>query len=72
MNALLAGYITGAAKKAEGAGWLTGVVKATWIPFLVVLLMTSVLAYAVHHHCPHAPKLMDALHCRADLAIDGR
>jgi hypothetical protein len=67
VNALLASYITGAAKRAETDGWLRGVLRSTWIPFLVVLLMTFALAYTVHHHCPHAPKLMDALRCRPNL-----
>lgn len=63
LNALLASCLTGAAKKAEAKGWLRSVFGATWIPLLLILLVTLGLAVAVHKTCPGAPKLMDALSC---------
>jgi hypothetical protein len=63
LNALLASCLTGAAKKAEAKGWLRSVFGATWIPLLLILLVTVGLAVAVHTTCPGAPKLMDAFNC---------
>jgi hypothetical protein len=64
-NALLAGCLTGAVKRAETKGWVHSVFRSTWIPLTLVLLMTIGLAVVIHRHCPGAPKLMDALGCAA-------
>ena len=69
-NALLAGCLTGAVKRAETKGWVRSVVCSTWIPLLLVLLVTVGLAVAVHRECPGATKLMEALGCSA--SPDGR
>lgn len=69
-NALLAGCLTGAAKRAETKGWVRSVVWSTWIPLTVVLLVTVGLAVVVHRECPAATKLMQALECSA--SPDGR
>src|SRR6185503_4478547 len=63
LNALVAGCLTKAAKRAEREGWIQSVFRSTWIPLTVVLLTTTALAVVVHRHCPSAPKLMDALQC---------
>lgn len=62
-NALLASCLTGAAKKAQSEGWLHSVWRSTRIPLLLIFVVTMVLAYTVHQHCPHASKLMEALSC---------
>ena len=64
-NALLAGCLTGAAKRAETKGWVRSVVWSTWIPLTLVLLVTIGLAVVVHRHCPGAVKMVDALGCAA-------
>ena len=63
LNALLAPALARAAKKAEAEGWLTSVVRSTWIPAAIVLLLTVALAAGVRYHCPSASKLMDAFTC---------
>lgn len=45
--------------------WMGGVIWSTWIPFLVVMLMASVLGWEAHHHCPPAVRLLDVLNCPA-------
>jgi len=63
LNALLAGSLTGAAKRAQAQGWLVSVLRATWLPFFFIFLATAALAYAVHHTCPGADRLVTALAC---------
>lgn len=62
-NALLASCLTGAAKRAQQQGWMESVWRSTRIPLLLILGMTLVLAFTVHHHCPGAAKLAEALSC---------
>lgn len=64
-NALLAGCLIGAVKRAESRGWVRSVVWSTWIPLTLVLLVTVGLAVVVHRECPGATKMMDALGCSA-------
>lgn len=63
LNTLLASTITGAAKRAQTRGWIESVLRATFIPLLLILAVTIGLAVTVHHHCPGADKLMTALAC---------
>ena len=63
MQAVLASTLHGASKKMEREGWVTSIVRATWIPFVLVMAIVVVLAFAVHRHCPEAAKLLDALNC---------
>lgn len=62
-NALLASCLTGAARRAQQQGWMESVWRSTRIPLLLILVMTLVLAFTVHHHCPGATKMMEALSC---------
>jgi hypothetical protein len=63
LNALLAPVLARAAKNAEARGWLESVLRATWIPAALILLLTVGLAFAIQRHCPEANKLADALNC---------
>ena len=63
LNALFASSITGAAKRAQTRGWMVSVLRATYIPLLLILSLTIALAVTVHHHCPGAEKLSTALGC---------
>ena len=63
VGALLASSLKRSAQHAESGGWLRSVVACTAIPFGIVFVLVCVLAYAIHHTCPGAPKLLDALNC---------
>lgn len=63
LNALLASTLTGAAKRAESQGWIVSVLRATFVPLLLILGVTIGLAVVVHRHCPGAEKLTTALAC---------
>jgi len=63
LSALLSSCLTGAAKRAEAKGWMVSVLRATFIPLLLILAVTIALAVTVHHHCPGADKLTTALAC---------
>lgn len=63
LNALLAPAVARAANRAEAEGWLTSVLRSTWIPAAIVLLLTIALAAGIHYHCPTASKIVDAFTC---------
>jgi hypothetical protein len=63
VSALLASSLKRSAQRAESCGWLRSVLACTAIPFGIVFALVCVLAYAVHHTCPGAPRLIDALRC---------
>ncbi|MBI5084244.1 MAG: hypothetical protein HZB13_06560 [Acidobacteria bacterium] len=63
LSALMASSLSRAAKRAQTQGWATSVLRATWIPMAVILLLAAGLGFAVHHSCPAAAKLADVLAC---------
>ena len=65
MQVVLASTLKRASTKLAEQGWAMSVVKGTIVPFLLVLLMTVALGFAVHRTCPQATKLVDAMHCPA-------
>ncbi|MBS1825520.1 MAG: hypothetical protein JST93_09385 [Acidobacteria bacterium] len=62
-DAVVAGSLARVASRAERAGWVVGVVRATIIPFAVVFAMTMVLAYFIQDLCPSASTLREAISC---------
>lgn len=62
-EAVLAASIARRAKRAEGAGWLGAVTRATVVPFLGVLALSILLGWLAQRHCPEALKLRDAVNC---------
>lgn len=62
-STLLSSCLIGAAKCAEAQGWMVSVVRATFIPLLLILRVTIGLAVVVHRHGPSAAKLSTALSC---------
>lgn len=62
---VLAASIARRARKAEGAGWLGAVWRATVWPFLGVLALSIVLGWLAQRHCPEALKLRDAVSCES-------
>jgi hypothetical protein len=67
LNALFAGSVTGAAKRAQTRGWMVSVFRATYVPLLLILAVTTGLAVVVHHSCPGAEKLSTALACPEEM-----
>jgi hypothetical protein len=63
LSALMASCLSRAAKRAESQGWVSSVLRSTWVPMLLVLVLATVLAFVVHHHCPGAARIMEALVC---------
>jgi len=62
-EAVLAASIARRAKRAEGAGWLSAVWRATVWPFIGVLALSIFLGWLAQRRCPDALKLRDAIHC---------
>ncbi len=62
-QALAASSLTGVSKRINHDAWLASVLRASAIPFCVVLVFAFALAWVAHQHCPDSAKLMDALHC---------
>jgi hypothetical protein len=61
---LLAGTLTRVSNQdREHHNWMAGVVRATWIPFVVVLVLATALGWEAHHVCPSAMRLADVFHC---------
>jgi hypothetical protein len=58
-EALLAAGLIKASRKITRQGWMGSVLRATWIPFIVVLLMTGAFGWVAHKYYPHAARLGD-------------
>jgi hypothetical protein len=58
-QALLAAGLIKASKKMDRPGWMGSVLKATWVPFVIVLVMTGILGWVAQTHYPHATRLAD-------------
>jgi hypothetical protein len=48
-------------RKIGSAGWVGSVVRDTWIPFAVVLILTVVFAATAHHYHPAARTLPELI-----------
>ena len=59
-GALLAGGLARRTKNETAAGWIAGVVKKTWWPFAVVLVVAVILAGYAQKHYPAAQTLKQA------------
>lgn len=68
-QALLAAGLIKASKKMDGSGWMGSVLKATWIPFVIVLAMTGIFGMVAQTYYPHAARLADIFKTPAS---DGR
>jgi hypothetical protein len=51
------------AKPTEKGNWMRVVLRASVLPFLVVLALVMGLAHVANSHCPQAVKLAEALSC---------
>jgi hypothetical protein len=61
-QALLATTLTRVSKE-EHHNWMSGVLRSTWIPFAIVLILAAVLGWEAHRHCPSASRLIDVFYC---------
>lgn len=68
-QALLAAGLIKASKKLDRRGWMGSVFKATWIPFVIVLVMTGIFGVVAQTYSPHATRLADIF---KKPAADGR
>ncbi|HJZ68271.1 MAG TPA: hypothetical protein VKF81_09135 [Blastocatellia bacterium] len=58
-QALLATGLIKASKRMTRRGWVGSVLRATCIPFLLVLLMTGIFGWIAHIYYPHAARLTE-------------
>jgi hypothetical protein len=58
---LLASSLIKASKKMDSPDWVGSVFRATWIPFVIVMILLSAVAWVAAHYCPGATKLADVL-----------
>jgi hypothetical protein len=64
-EALISAGLVRAAQRGDARGWARGVLRATLIPFLLVLLAATFVGWAAHRTCPGAMRLADVFqHCR--------
>ena len=59
----MASALTKVTQRIDHQNWVSSVLRASGIPFGVVVIMAGTLGWVAHHHCPHAVKLLDALGC---------
>lgn len=62
-HAALAAALIKKTKQMHEPGWVGSVMKATAIPFVLVLALTIALGVVAQKHCPSAVRLRDALFC---------
>jgi hypothetical protein len=58
-QALLATGLVKASKRMTRRGWVGSVLRATCIPFLIVLLMTEIFVGVAHKYNPRATRLSE-------------
>lgn len=63
-QALLATTLTRISKE-DHHDWMSGVLRSTCVPFVIVLLLAAALGWEAHRHCPSAPRLIDVFTCPA-------
>lgn len=64
-QALLASSLTRVSRRVDHRDWLRSVLRASAIPFAVVLVFATGLGWMAHRHCPNAVKLHEVLFCVA-------
>jgi hypothetical protein len=60
-GAALAGGLARRAKREDATGWIAGVVKKTWWPFALVLVMAVTFAWYAGKHFPQAHTFRQAV-----------
>lgn len=60
-QAVLAGGLVRTARDSHDPGWAESVLKATAIPFAIVLVLSGVFGFEAHKHCPNARSAREAM-----------
>lgn len=63
LQVVMASTLKRASNKLEAGGWAVSILKGTIVPFLIVFVLTIGLGVVVHHTCPMATKLTEAMNC---------
>jgi hypothetical protein len=58
---MLASGLIRASRQMDNPGWVGSVLKATCIPFMIVLVLSIIIACVATSYCPEANKLLDVL-----------
>lgn len=62
-EAALAAALAKRAKRISGAGWIGAIWRATFWPFIAILILAVSLGWAIQNACPEATRLSDAFEC---------
>jgi len=60
-DAVLATTLVRSTRRMKEPDWMGSIFKATWKPFAVVLALTIVAGWAMHHYIPEAARMMDVV-----------
>lgn len=63
VSVILAGSIARTSRKLDREGWVEGVLRRTWIPLLLVLLLSGAFGWVCREACPEARTLAEVLAC---------
>jgi len=55
----LASSLIRGVRKLDAPDWRGGVFRATWIPFISILILSFLFAYTVYKYCPQASKISE-------------
>jgi hypothetical protein len=58
-QALLAGGLAHRARRIEQGDWLGSVFRATWIPFVLTLLLSLLAGWLIHHYFPEVTRISE-------------
>ncbi|HEX7596719.1 MAG TPA: hypothetical protein VF518_00800, partial [Polyangia bacterium] len=59
----LAGSLRRRVRMINQPHWSGSVLRATWIPAVITIVVVSLAGYLLQAHCPSATRLLDALRC---------
>jgi hypothetical protein len=71
-EAFLASALIPGARRSEAQGWLHGTVRATVVPFAVVMIAAVSFGWAASELCPGARRMADVTACAQRPAADGQ
>lgn len=71
-EAALAAGLVRSARRVDDPGWIGGAMRASWKPFLWILLLTCAAAAVVEYYVPQARTLLEAIHLLRELSSAGQ
>ncbi|MBX9601484.1 MAG: hypothetical protein K2X35_10780 [Bryobacteraceae bacterium] len=63
VSVILAGSLAKTSRRMDREGWMGGVLRRTWIPLVLVTMLSGVFGWVCRQACPEAGKLADVLAC---------